>query len=604
MGVMGKAAAPQRAADSAALRRRRRVRLVSWCAVALFAAVLGWGGWQLWQLGSTLMTLRDVAGQAQAHVRAGEVAALSGDLKRIRELATRADAAASAPAVALAARLPWLGDDVTVTRELAGAAADLGAATTGLDPLVDRIAQGGTADLSLATEARAALVPVREAADAAAARLGRLDLGGLVLPIADDVTRLREGLAKVGPAVDTLSPYLDALTILTSSEGRHTWFVAMQNLGEARPSGGMIGSWLLLRADNGTLKVVRKGLNDELDTTHQLDYSASLPDGYRQVWGDSLDNWRSFTLSPHFPDNARLLALTWNVRGAQQVDGVLALGQGVVRLLAAATGPVEVDGRSIPASELADYLMVGVYRDYPDPKKKDAVVGDIIAQVLGKLTGGRFDFPALFAAALDGPGADYLQLWSSDKAIQKKVEAAGVSGAFPDEPGPVATVRLANAAANKMDSFVHLGAEYRLGACTVDDGGVATRGSTFTVTLRNAAPDGLPAYVTGKGDLLDGRKHPVGSTRDYVIVHTPVQATLTSATLDGEPALVQTAWVGNRQMLVIDVALEPGQTAKIELGWDEFPTDDEDRAFSLTPQIVLPPLANPAESRVVAGTPC
>jgi hypothetical protein len=138
----------------------------------------------------------------------------------------------------------------------------------------------------------------------------------------------------------------------------------------------------------------------------------------------------------------------------------------------------------------------------------------------------------------------------------------------------------------------------------VDDGGVATRNSTFTVTLRNAVPAGLTDYVTGKGDLLDGLKHPVGSSRDFVVVYTPVQATVTSALLNGKPALVQTAWVRERQMLVVDVKLDPGATGTLTLTWDELPSDSDDRPFSLTPRIVLPPLANPAETSVVDGTPC
>lgn len=584
-------------------RRRRRLWGILGPALALLVAGLAWGSWQLWQLGQPLLALRDVAGQAQAHLRAGDVTALSADLDGARALATTADAAAHAPAVALAARLPWIGDDVTVARELARAAAELGDGSAAVGPLLARLSGGGLDPLA-EPGTREAIAQVRTAAAAASARLAGLDLDGLVLPVGDDVARLRDGLGRVGPAVDVLLPNLDALAVFLAAGERHTWFVAMQNLGESRPSGGMIGSWLLVRTDDGTLTVLQQGLNQELDTDRAVDYAATLPEGYRQVWGDSLDNWRSFTLSPHFPDNARMLAQTWNARGEERADGVLALGQGTVRLLAAATGPVTVAGRTIAPSDLADYLMVGVYQDYPDPVEKDAAVSEVIAQVLGRLSAGRFDLPGVLAAALQGPGADYLQLWSSEPDLQERIEAAGVSGSFPDEPGPVTTVRLANAAANKLDAFVHLGAEYRLGECTVDEDGVATRDGTLTVTLRNAVPDGLPDYVTGRGELIDGRSHPTGSTRDFVVVHTPVQATLTGALLDGQQALVQSAWVDGRQMLVFDVALEPGATSTVTVSWDEFTHGADDRPFPLTGRIVLPPLANPATTTVIPGGAC
>ncbi len=583
--------------------RRRLVFRTLVPVVVILAILLGWSGWQLWQLASNLLALRDVAVQAQHDVQDRDLAALTGDVQRARDLAAQAGAAADAPAVAFASGLPWVGDDVTVARELAGVAADLSAGTAAVDPLLARLAGGSTRSLLVASDAREVIGQVRDATDAAAARLGRLELSGLMIPVGDDISRLKGGLAKVGPAVDALSPYLDAMTILASRGSTHTWFVVMQNLGESRPSGGIIGSWLLVRTSDGKLDVLKKGFNGDFPDG-SVDYRGFLPAGYEQVFGNSMNDWRTLNLSAHFPDDASLFAHAWNDRGQEQADGVVALGQGTVRFLAAATGPVTVKGRTIAPQDLADYLSVGVYQDFPDPKAKDAAVAGIVAQILETLSSGKVDLPGLAAAALGDPGADYLQLWSSSPAVQRQVEAAGLSGEFAGEPGPVASVRLANAAANKLDSFVHLGAEYRLGECVVDDGGVATRDSTFIITLRNAVPKGLPDYVTGKGLLLDGLKHSVGSTRDFVIVHTPVQATLTSALLNGKPALVQSSWVRDRQMLVFDVKLDPGATATITLTWDEFPTDSEDRPFQLTPRIVLPPLANQADTRLINGRTC
>jgi hypothetical protein len=365
----------------------------------------------------------------------------------------------------------------------------------------------------------------------------------------------------------------------------------------------MIGSWLVVRTTDGKLEVLRKGFNGYF-ADGSVDYKGYLPAGYEQVFGNGMNDWRSLNASAHFPDDARLFAHAWNDLGEEQVDGVLALGQGTARILAAAAGPVEIKGRSIAPTELADYLMIGVYKDFPDQDEKDAAVAEIIAQILNKLSSGHVDLGGFVEAVLGDPSGDYLQLWSAHPAVQKQVEESGLSGSFTDEPGPVASVRLADAAANKLDAFVHLGVEYQLGECVVDEDDVATRTSTFTVTLRNAVPKGLPDYVTGKGELLDGLKHPVGATRDFVLVYTPVQATVTSALLNGEPALVQSAWVRDRQMLVFDVKLTPGASATITLTWDEFPTDDEDRAFPLTPRIVLPPLANPAVTRMGDAAAC
>ena len=104
--------------------------------LGLLVIVLAWGGWQLWQLGSNLLALRDVAAQAKVHVQARDLTALTSDIARARDLAAKQTQPPHAPAVAVAAGLPWVGDDVTVARELAGVAADLSAGTAGVEPLI------------------------------------------------------------------------------------------------------------------------------------------------------------------------------------------------------------------------------------------------------------------------------------------------------------------------------------------------------------------------------------------------------------------------------------------------------------------------------------
>ncbi|WP_170207831.1 DUF4012 domain-containing protein [Rarobacter incanus] len=604
---------PSAPADQPGFFRRHRTGTIVTVALVAFFAFLGYSAVQYYSVARNLQDLNALVDVARAHAKDSDVDALADDLVRAHTFASRASSAADSIPVRLGEKLPGIGDDVRAIRVTSHVAADLTGSTSSLTALLPRItgtnlAGGGEGfDLTLLASVRESLSSIDTAATTSAQKLKAVSTDGVNPQIKTRIDKVSSALTGIGPAVRKLEPYMDALPIILGDGGKRTWFVTMQNLTEVRPSGGLLSAYIILEADNGKLNVATQGSNDDLVAGPAVPYQGIIPAGYVDAWGsETFTNWLSMNLSANFPDNAKLIRAGWNARGETQVDSVLSLGQGTLPYLAAAVGPLSAGDKQIAPQDLTEYLTVGVYKDYSNPKEKDAVVGQMIAEMFTKLSQGQIDLASLVSTTLSQETADYLQLWSSDPIVQKDIASAGFSGEFPATPGPSSTVRVINAGGNKLDAFMHLGATYELGACTIDaDADLATRTSTFTVTITNDAPtSGLPPYMTGRLDVTDGTTPTVGSNHDYVVVYAPVDATFDSFRLNGQDAFVSRGEADGREFVVYDVELEPGETKTLTTQWDEPARDDDDRDLPTDPQIVMQPLLNEPNVKTVSQATC
>jgi hypothetical protein len=594
---------------------RHKILTGTGLALLVLIAVGAWAGWHLYTLGSNALRLAGLVDTVQEHAKQGDVQALIDDLYDVHRYSVAAYGAASDPTLLALQGMPGVGDDLRAAREVTRVARDLTAATGTLASLAPRVTgnhiltEDGRIDLTLIGTVHTAMTELSSAAAAGSQRLGSLDSTSLLPQIGGPVDKLVGWLDQVPGAVERAEPYLQLLPLLLGENDERTWFVIMQNLDEARPSGGLLASWLVLHAENGLIEVVAQGTNDDLTATGDVDYSHAMDASYRDLWGNNLSGWLSMNLSANFPDNARLMRDAWNARGEVQVDGVVSFGQGTLPYLAAAVGPVKAGEKSIAPADLEDYLRVGVYRDYADPAAKDAMVASLMIQVFDKLMVGNLNLGYFLDTVTGHESADRVQMWSSDPAVQQIIAAAGLTGEFPSAEGPISTVRLVNAAGNKLDTFMDLDIAYQLGDCETDEEyGIDWRTSTMTVTLTNSVPGGLPPYMTGRMDLTGAGVDPssvvVGSSRDFVVVYAPVGATIASTTVDGEAAFVRNTELSGRPVALFDIDTNPGKGRTIEVTWSEPATSSVGSLLSATPEVVLPPLANPATLTLEPGSAC
>ena len=223
----------------------------------------------------------------------------------------------------------------------------------------------------------------------------------------DDATEEAE-LAAVGVA---LAPEM------LGGEGTRRYFLAFVTPVELRGSGGFIGSYGVLEATDGKLRLVRSGGATELER--------AVPDGTVQITGppDYLarygryqpgDYFRDLTFSPHFPYDGQVIAEAYPQTGGEEVDGVISIDPIALASLLRLTGPIRVEGfdRTLNARNAGAFLLKDNYELFPDNRVQTAALTELTETTFDRLTSGDLPAPRAWpgpwagrpATAASGPG--------------------------------------------------------------------------------------------------------------------------------------------------------------------------------------------------------
>ena len=264
---------------------------------------------------------------------------------------------------------------------------------------------------------------------------------------------------------------------------------------------------------------------------------ASAPEDSELLWGTELGMWDTFNLSPHFPLTGELAAAGMAERGTP-VSGVIALDPAVVAALMAVTGPVTAMGQTITAENVEKFFLTDIYSLYPEDPERDAVTLALVGAVINAFLAAPIEPLALVDSLREPVEEGRLRVWSAEAEEQAWFEEMAVGGVIPSSPGPVVAVAFNNSAGSKMDAFMESAVTYEPGTCAPGDVGE----SRLRVFLRNGAPAELPVETQYYG-RMDDETAPEGSTSLLVHLYLPVDAEVTSATLDGAPM----EWYGGEE---------------------------------------------------------
>lgn len=516
-------------------------------------------------------------------------------LPAARESARRAAQLTSGPPWWVAGHLPFIGASVTASQSLLVAYDSVLSGTAPLDPALRAVAEGrlrtpdGALDLSLLSDAAPVLATTAASARAAEGSLTAIDQSALPGSLAATLAQSTARLPQIISALDSAAAAAARIPQLLGANGKRTWLVLLQNPAEARATGGLIGGYALVTADRGRLELVASGSNDDLLANGPITTSV-VSAGVRELWGDDLADWRSINLSPHFPDTGTLAHEGMKERGTP-VDGVVAVDPTIVAALLAGTGPITVSGTELTSSTVVDYITRQVYVDHPNDADKDATLLEILRKTVLAVTSGSGSFQPIGAALLESLPDGHLKAWSADAAEQEWLEGSVVGGAVSREPGPHIALGLNNGAGNKIDVFITSAAEYLAGGCP----SFARQNSKLTVAMTNAAPEGLPAYVSDRFDFPDA---PVAGDRMLLAVYAPVGALLSDATLDGRSVPIGSGTDRGRPVWRFEIDIDRLATRVLVLRFSE------DTVPTATPTISAPPMANRMDARAGYDPTC
>lgn len=541
------------------------------------------------------------AKRAVSSAEAGDIGALVSSIEGLRSDVQALSNYTKSPAWWFTKYVPAVGEPVRAASTLTNAANEVSQAADGFLAMARSLdqAQAATDGQLVPTQVLTEMGPAGEelavALSAFATDLESINVNAAYGPAQGVATRALQEAKDLLPQVTLLARTLPSLAVLMGANGPQKWFVALQNGGESRGTGGLLGSFAIVEFDQGKAKpgiIGPNGLLTAKATTTQL------PEDTKALWNAArMAEVYGVNLSPNYPYAGELISSLWGNQTGSVPDAVLALDQRATVMLIEAVGGITVDGVTLTGENALAYLTVGVYERFPnDSSAKDAFVTEAMGQLVKKLAAGAASPTKLARELMTAVLDRSMFLWAKAAQVQQPLGPSPLGGEVPDAPGPFAMAVVNNNAGNKMDTFLHTTVTLTGGECVA-----AGRRSTLTVELFNDPPPGkLPDSAFGRTDRRDLKGLPGtsdGSNSVRLAMYVPSGAYVSGTT----PEKLYSGEERNHPVSMFGVELKRGERKTITVEFTQFGSVEELNSY---PSVQPQPMLNPQKTSVVQGPKC
>jgi UDP-N-acetylmuramyl pentapeptide phosphotransferase/UDP-N-acetylglucosamine-1-phosphate transferase len=522
-------------------RARVAIQLVVGTLLAFGAlnALAAWQGYSQMRAGQRALDQALVAG------RDGRTEAARSAFGRAADKFGSADAWLGGPLGWSTRAVPVLAENFRAARELAAGGSEVSDAGARLaDAAGERLrVRAGTVRVDevrrITPDIEAAAALLEDVLD----EIGDLREPMLVGPVRDRVDEARDELVAAAREADHAVAAAKVAPAIFGADRPRRYFLAVQNPAELRATGGIIGNWGILTADDGQVELddfLRTRVLNEpgvgLDeSSRRLDAPAEFLTRYERFTPAQV--WQNLNMSPDFPTVARAITNLYPQATGQFVDGVIAVDPVGLEALLELTGPVLVADwpEPITAENVIDVTLRQQY-DAFGLAEREEFLGDVAEAVWEQALEGNLGNPARLAKILGKTGRQgHLQLWFADPEEAALAVRLGVGGAVPRLGSDSLLVTNQNSSANKVDFYLTRRLDYSV-RLTPQPGTTRVRANAeLDVTLANAAPAGVSSVALGPWD----ERFEPGEDRSFVSVYTPLA--FTAASLDGAPTQLEAA---------------------------------------------------------------
>lgn len=235
----------------------------------------------------------------------------------------------------------------------------------------------------------------------------------------------KEKLNELTDLLNSMQNDFPAILKLLGDEKLHRYLILLQNNSEIRPSGGFIGSYIILDISKGMIENMRVEDVYHLDDKYQ---GLTEPPEYLLP---IISNWkfRDSNYSPDFMFSGKQAAKMFEKEGGGTVDTVIAVNQSLLKDFLQITGPLQVG--ALPNKIIADnydvilsYIIESKVWGKEDPKHVLKVMVPEFKKELIKSANISKIMSVLYKAAQQKLILGY----SSDAMIQSFFDTLGISG--------------------------------------------------------------------------------------------------------------------------------------------------------------------------------
>ncbi|WP_032376083.1 DUF4012 domain-containing protein [Rhodococcoides fascians] len=479
--------------------RKRPILITVGVFLVIVIAFVVWLGYESYSAQSSLTATRDAATQAKDALLDGDSAGAEAAAARASESANDAVSATTSIPFSIAKAVPYLGSPLKSVAQISdvvqGLAVDVlapaSAAGASLNPS-SLVEGGGKVDTAALRDAQPVLQQTSAAAAELSERAQQVDKPAFLGVVDEARTSLIDQTNELANLLTNTRIASELLPSMLGDNGPRSYFLAFQTNAEARGTGGLLGGYGIIRAENGTARVDTLGANNELEFAKQ---PIDLGPEYTALWAprNTTIDFRNSNASPHFPYAGQIWSSMWTEQTGEVLNGAIATDPIALSYILGATGPVTLaNGEQITADNVVDITLSTAYSRFGDDQlARKAYLQEIAAAVVQKMTTGAAPTRSLLDAVGRAGSEGRISVWSADPAEQAILAGTKVGHVLPDSPAPYANVVVNNAGGNKLDYYLTRDIKYSAESCTA-----GTRKSTVTATLtNNVDPTGLTSYV-------------------------------------------------------------------------------------------------------------
>jgi hypothetical protein len=546
-----------------------------WWLVAL--VLVAFAAWSAVEMAITADAAKQAQGsvkQALTSLRDNDLGAARAELTTAGEQTGRARRAAGSLPLRVIAAIPIFGRDVHAGQVATASIDDI--VNDAALPLLDAgqviiAAQEKAAPGSFAVAAvRAEQGHITSAAEVAAranADLAEINPDSLVF-FADQFAEIQSQVDDVARGCDAAARAARLLPTALGLDESKSYLLVFQNLAEERATGGIMGSWAVVKVENGVLTLTDAGVNDVFDgltSTWQ-----STPDDVRELYGADLAEHQNVNLSPDFPTGAQLMSGLWQQHSGRAADGIISVTPVALAGALKVTGPVQVPGGPpLTAKNAVDVLQAQVYATFTDNNARGAYLGLVTGAVFAKVLEEGVSTPKMWREFATLAQDGQVLAWFADPRLQDLVADMPVGGALRSPEDGYIGLYLTNIDASKLGQYTHLSLA----------SGCASGSPRVSAAVRYDPPAKVVPYVRGTAGRDPELSHIV--TVSYYI---PPTRGVTEATVNGEPVSFKVGVERGWTVVRFDVQFNPGTTTELGLQLS---------GSSSVPALVTQPLTNP-----------
>lgn len=456
------------------------------------------------------------------------------------------------------------------------------------------VLRGGRVDLDVITEIRPSLAASSEALSDLRAELEENRGGGLAPPVWKAVDDLVYEVSEIERDVRAMGELLDVTGDMLGAEGERTYLVLLMNNAELRGAGGILTGIGEMTASDGKLSI--SGFKSIHKLRTEKKQEVPVPEDFERfsIYGaNDTSLFLNATYSPDVADVGLVSSRLYEEITGTKTDGALAIDPRGIAALMPEDAEVRVPRTDVTVStdELPDFIYSDAYAQFDDQAaRRDAILGagerafDVI------LDSGLSDQADLERAA-DAFAGGHIRVVSFEEDERKALDAVDASGDLEEIDGDSLLVTVQNRGGapgigSKMDFWEHRSISHGCELASVERMYCVT-----SVSIRNEAPTGLPAYVTGSDK-------PYGRINDFVEIYVPEEAEITGLSRNGEEVGVALEEQADRVSVGLSVGIDRGETSEVQVGYT-LPFDHNGYSFQATPQ----PLVRDASIELTLGLP-